>query len=66
MAGKRRRNCYSHMKQWTIHPLREKGYHLTRPPRLEGAAKNAMMDPVRKRKKLRAYAEHQLLLSRRY
>ena len=25
--------------------------HLTRPPRLEGAVKNAMMNPIRKKKK---------------
>ncbi|MDD5050721.1 MAG: hypothetical protein PHV93_03190 [Candidatus Pacebacteria bacterium] len=30
--------------------LRE-GWHLTRPPRLEGKVKNAMMNPVRKQKK---------------
>jgi hypothetical protein len=32
--------------------LREQD-HLTRPPRLEGAVKEAMMQPVRKKKKLR-------------
>ena len=30
---------------------RAKELHLTRPPRLEGKAKNAMMNPVRKKKK---------------
>ena len=33
-----------------------KELHLTRPPRLEGKAKNAGMDPVRKRKKTRPRA----------
>jgi len=31
--------------------LREQG-HLTRPPRLEGKVKNAMMNPIRKKKKI--------------
>lgn len=30
---------------------KERELHLTRPPRLEGKAKNAMMNPVRKNKK---------------
>jgi len=29
---------------------KRKNLHLTRPPRLEGKVKNAMMNPVRKRK----------------
>lgn len=33
--------------------LREQDY-LTRPPRLEGAVKEAMMQPVRKKKKIHA------------
>ena len=28
--------------------------HLTRPPRLEGAVKEAMMQPVRKKKKIKS------------
>ncbi len=32
---------------------REKQLHLTRPPRLEGKVKNAMMNPVRKKPKKR-------------
>ncbi|HUO50097.1 MAG TPA: hypothetical protein VMU25_00785 [Candidatus Paceibacterota bacterium] len=35
------------------HLLRQQD-HLTRPPRMEGKVKNAMMDPVKKPKKKRA------------
>jgi hypothetical protein len=31
--------------------LSHKDYHLTSPPRLEGKVKNAMMNPVKKKKK---------------
>jgi len=39
------------MKKQTSKVSREKELHLTRPPRLEGKAKNAMMNPVRKKKR---------------
>lgn len=65
LTEKRRHMYSSNMKHFTLHSLRERGFHLTRPPRLEGAVKNAMMNPVRKKKKLRAYVGRQLELSRR-
>lgn len=31
--------------------MMQEAYHFTRPPRLEGGAKNAMMNPIKKKKK---------------
>lgn len=36
---------------------KEKNLHLTEPPRLEGVVKNAMMNPIRKKKKVKPKEE---------
>jgi len=41
------------MKKQISKVPKERELHLTRPPRLEGKAKNAMMNPVHKKKKNR-------------
>jgi len=45
------------MKKQILKVPKERELHLTRPPRLEGKAKNAMMNPVRKNKKARRTKE---------
>ena len=46
------------MTKYRIHRMKEEIrqlLHLTRPPRLEGAVKEAMMQPERKEKRMQVY-----------